>query len=133
MAIALDCSMALAWCFRDERTTAAAERVLDLVATDGGLVPTLWWFELWNALLVGERRSRIARDDTAIFLVLVERLPIDVDASPKANEVLALARRFSLSAYDAAYLELAQRRNASLATLDKALGSSARKLGIAVL
>jgi predicted nucleic acid-binding protein len=132
MAIALDCSVALAWCFRDERNTAA-ERVLDQVATEGGLVPTLWWFELWNALLVGERRSRITQDDTAIFLALVERLPIDVDASPMADEVLALARRFGLSAYDAAYLELAHRRSAPLATRDKALASSARKLGIAVL
>ena len=40
--------------------------------------------------------------------------------------MLALARRRGLAVYDAAYLELARREGAPLATLDTALATAAR-------
>jgi predicted nucleic acid-binding protein len=43
---------------------------------------------------------------------------------------LALADRFRLTVYDAAYLELARRRHLPLATADRALRAGARALGL---
>ena len=46
---------------------------------------------------------------------------------------MGLAERFALSAYDAAYLELAQRHSLPLATLDGNLRGAAIQLGLTVL
>ena len=44
-----------------------------------------------------------------------------------------LAEQYTLSAYDAAYLELAQRRGLVLASLDLSLGAAARRAGVKVI
>jgi predicted nucleic acid-binding protein len=49
------------------------------------------------------------------------------------GESLALAREHGLTVYDAAYLELALRRRAGLATLDRALARAARSAGVHVI
>jgi predicted nucleic acid-binding protein len=46
---------------------------------------------------------------------------------------LHLAKGFRLSLYDAAYLELAQRRTLPLATLDQELRAAARAVGTKTL
>ena len=43
---------------------------------------------------------------------------------------LRLAERFELTLYDAAYLELAQRRNLPLASLDRDLLAASRRAGV---
>lgn len=129
MSVVLDCSVLVALCFEEEQS-AAAEAALDLVDGEGGIVPALWWFELRNVLLVGERKARITPQRTATFLADVERLPIEIDRTPDSQDVLDLARRYLLTGYDASYLELAKRRSASLATFDQALITAAKKLKI---
>jgi predicted nucleic acid-binding protein len=64
-------------------------------------------------LIVNERRGRLRETDTALFLRKLTRLPIVIDRAPEEAAVLALARRHSLSVYDASYLELAERRAAT--------------------
>jgi predicted nucleic acid-binding protein len=51
---------------------------------------------------------------------------------PFAADVLALARQHALSAYDAAYLELALRLSLPLATLDRRLQAAATAAGVAI-
>jgi len=97
---------------------------------DPALVPTLWWFELRNALVVNERRGRITEQQTARFLRDVSRLAITVDHTPDESGVLTLARRHRLTVYDAAYLELALRAALPLATLDAMLVAAARSEGV---
>jgi predicted nucleic acid-binding protein len=58
---------------------------------------------------------------------------VDLDITPEANEVLRLARTHQLSVYDAAYLELALRKNAPLATLDTDLIKAARLESVPVI
>ncbi len=58
--------------------------------SDQALVPTLWWFELRNALVVNERRGRITEQQTARFLRNVERLAITIDGTPDESGVLTL-------------------------------------------
>lgn len=125
MPFVLDASIALCWSFPDEEHPQAAE-ALDRIRTDEACVPSLWWFEVRNALLVNERRERLREADIAAFLRGLFRLPVAVDRAPGEAEVLALARRHRLAVYDAAYLELAQRQGVLLATLDGALTIAAR-------
>ena len=125
MPFVLDASVALAWAFADEsdpRATAALARI----RTDEGLVPSIWWFEIRNTLVVNERRGRLTEADAAAFLRTLSRLAVTIDRQPGEAEVLALARRHRLSVYDAAYLELAQRDSVPLASLDRELIGAAR-------
>jgi len=125
MPFVIDASAAGCWALKDEEDPAATAALLRL-DRDEGLVPVIWWFELRNTLLVAERRGRISGADSGAFLFQLSQLPINVDRQPQESELLLLARRHRLTAYDAAYLELARRTALSLATLDAALARAAR-------
>jgi predicted nucleic acid-binding protein len=133
-AFVLDASVTLAWFFEDE-TDAYAERVEDSLERATAVVPTLWHLEVTNALLVGERRGRTTELKTTQFVHLLSALPIATDEQPETESrdgVLSLARRHGLSAYDAAYLELALRRGLPLATLDRCLREAAEAAGVSL-
>lgn len=131
MALVPASSAILAQAFDDE-DARYAEAVIEAIGADEALVPTLFWFEIRNVLLMGERRKRITAARTSLFLSDLALLPFIVDELPREAAVFDLARRYSLTIYDAAYLELAQRKNLPLATLDHSLISAARDAGIAV-
>jgi predicted nucleic acid-binding protein len=123
VSLVIDSSMTPAWYFEDEKTDASTA-VLDRVAESGAVVPVLWHLEVLNGLQVAVRRSRITAAYRDASLADLGAVVIMVD--PGTNEhawsaILRLCERFNLTAYDAAYLELAQRRQLSLATLDGAL------------
>ena len=128
----IDSSMALAWGLPDE-TSPKAEQFLGDLADDTLWVPALWWYEIANALVVAQRRRRITEADRFSLLELYGKLPLHTDAH-LTREILgrlqALAFEHELSAYDAAYLELAIRKAAALATLDQRLMNVARHVGI---
>jgi predicted nucleic acid-binding protein len=128
MSLVLDSSVTLAWIYT-EQTSPEVDRVLQLVSSNGAWVPSLWRLEVANILEMGVRRGRHDtgfRDATLADLAL---LPIDIDQDTDAHAwgaTLRLAGRHRLTLYDAAYLELAKRRGAPLATLDTELRSAAR-------
>jgi len=130
-ALVCDCSVSAAWCLADE-TSAAADEVLGLAAGAEILVPAIWSAEMANVFWAAERRGRIAAADADAALAALARLPIRVDSgSPDAPQrLLSVARARNLSAYDAAYLELAIRKGVPLATLDRLLGEAARAAGV---
>lgn len=128
----LDNSVVMAWGFDDE-ADPYADTLLGLIPSARAHVPSLWPLEVANVLLVGERRGRITAADTARFLSLLSTFPITVDDETTAHawdETLALARAQNLSAYDAAYLELAMRLGLPLASLDAKLRAAAAAVGI---
>jgi predicted nucleic acid-binding protein len=125
MPFVLDASVAACWAFDDEDHPVAA-LALGRIRTDEARVPGLWWFEVRDTLIVSERRGRLTESDTATFLHGLARFRVSVDRSPGETEVLALARYRGLTGYDAAYLELARREGAPLATLNAALAAAAR-------
>ena len=128
----LDASATLAWCFEDEGTVLAAA-VLERLRDQEAVVPPLWLLELANGLVVAERRGRITRAESTRFLGLVGELPIRIDQTSTLNlasSVMELAREYDLSAYDAAYLELALRLGQPLATIDERLRSAADRAGV---
>ena len=96
-------------------------------------LPELWRFEIRNVLVVSDRRGRIDPADTAAFLADLGRLPIRIDRCPESELVLTLTRKHRITAYDAAYLELALRLDALLATLDRALASAAAAEGVTLI
>lgn len=129
-AIVLDCSVAAAWFYADEGD-AYARKVAEFLATGAGVVPPLWKLELANALLQGERRRRITREQIEHGLTEVEAL--DIRESPDdlhASDLLLLARAWKLTAYDTAYMQLAQRLGLPLATLDSAMRAAAKAGGV---
>ena len=125
MPLVADVSVMMAWHFEDERSSAA-DAVRAKLRTDEVLVPTHWWFELRNVLLVGERRGRAGPEDTLGFLDDLRELSISIALLPDENAVMALARLHRLTFYDAAYLELAKREGVALATFDRELIAAAK-------
>ncbi len=119
----LDCSVAMSWCFDDE-TNIYADEVLGSLLTAEAVVPALWPLEVANVLVVAEIRKRLTEAQMVRAVALLQALPISVDeatAQQALGATLTLAREHSLSAYDAAYLELAMRGGFPLATVDKKL------------
>jgi predicted nucleic acid-binding protein len=133
--LVVDASIALTWCFEDE-VTEATEAIGTRVDSEGAVVPDLWRLEVANALLLAERRGRLKRSNMEQRLELLAALPIAIDADTASRawtDTLLLARAERLTLYDAAYLELAIRRDVELATLDRDLRRAARKMGVAVV
>ncbi len=131
-AFVLDCSVAMAWYFEDE-ADALADAALERLAEEGALVPSLWSLEVVNVLLAAERARRITASDSARFLELIGDLPITVLETPfkrAAAQVVALGREHGLSAYDAAYLDLAMREGLPLASRDTTLCRAATACGV---
>lgn len=104
-----------------------AEIALERLGREGAVVPSPWWFEIRNLLVINERRGRIDSAGTASFLADLARLPISVDPAP------ALVQGHGLAIYDAACLELAVRLMVPLATLDRALIVAAPNAGVELL
>jgi predicted nucleic acid-binding protein len=125
MPFVIDASITACWALADE-DNAVASLAFERIRLDEARVPSLWWFEMRNVLVVNERRGRVSEADTAAFLRGLARLSVTVDRSPDEAAVLALARRHRLTVYDAAYLELAQPDGIPLATLDAALVNAAK-------
>jgi len=129
----LDSSMALAWALPDE-TSKQADRFLSGVSEKNLLwVPALWWYEIANVLVMAQRRKRLTEADRMRLMELYRILPIQTDTTLDADTILrlhTLAMQYNLSAYDAAYLELAQRKGLGLATLDQRLRLAAQQTGV---
>ena len=135
MSLVLDSSVTLAWVYAGEITEAVRD-VFNVVSENGAWVPGLWKLEVANILEMGVRRGRhdaAFRDST---LADLGRLPIRVDAETDRQAwgaTLHLSERHGVTLYDAAYLELALRRELPLASLDTELRGAAQAEGVVVL
>lgn len=133
----LDASTVLTWCFPDEDTQKALEISERIVAGATVIAPAFWRYEILNALLVGEKRKRLTPELIHAFIADLNKLPVSVDdqATPEIvfNTTQALCRKCRLTAYDAAYLEIAMRGGYPLATADDELRRAARAEGVQVL
>ena len=132
MSVVLDSSIVGCSCFPDE-ASPVADATLSAIAEDEAIVPAVWWFEARNLLITGERVGRMNPVGTTGFLADLEALPIRIDRKPASDAVLTCARTHRLTIYDAAYLELALRIDAPLATLDQELARAARAARVALL
>jgi predicted nucleic acid-binding protein len=129
----LDASYAIALALEEGDLSDLSE-VTDILANEGAVVPPLWRLEVANSLLMAVRRGRIGPPRAAeIFAELeVLRITDDVGFITAWRTTYALAERYALTVYDAAYLELAMRLGARLASRDRQLAQAARKQGLIV-
>src|SRR5215469_12391853 len=114
MKLVIDASMALAWLFvrTNKKEAECANQALTDLADAENSAPPLWHIEIANALIVAERRHVITEAQIIDYLNKLSELPILTDDTPIENRrdsVIALAREYGLSAYDATYMDLALR------------------------
>jgi len=131
MRVVVDASFAGAWLLPDE-ASARADRLLRRALSSKVelCVPQLWIYEIGNLLISAERRNRITADQVHEAQALIEAVPrttFDHQTLLARERISSLAMRHRLSTYDAAYLELADRLQCELATLDKRLAKASSR------
>jgi predicted nucleic acid-binding protein len=132
-AFVADASVAIGWVHPAQATRQTAA-MLQAIADGATLeVPALWPLEVANALIVLVRRRKLAEDERQAGLGWLRglRLRLDHDMTTLAFSRLSeLATEYQLSVYDAAYLELAQRRTLALGCKDGPLRTAAKQAGV---
>jgi predicted nucleic acid-binding protein len=128
--LVLDTSVAATWLFEDEASEESRALLLSLQES-GACVPSLFWHEARNMLINGLRRKRLLIEELPKLMAFVRALPLEDCGAGSDDSVLNLAAKHNLTAYDAAYLELAISRRAALATKDKRMAAAAELEGVA--
>jgi predicted nucleic acid-binding protein len=126
----IDASIVLTWCFPDENAEQAQHVANMFKQGDTALAPSFWPHEVLNALLTGEKRKRIPNEMVRSFLDDLALLPIALQELPAEivlDRIQTLGREHGLTAYDAAYLDLALDSGSPLATLDADLIRACKK------
>lgn len=134
-AFVLDCSVTMAWCFEDEKTTYT-EMVLESLQFATAKVPSLWPLEVANVLLLAERKKRLTTIQSVNFKNALDTLTITIDHSTSdraMDTIFEIAKEYGLTIYGASYLELAWREKLPLCTLDKLLRKRASAIGVELL
>ena len=130
----IDASVVLAW--HDPReSNVYADSVLGFLEKETAITPPLCCIEVNNVLRLFEKKELITSLDLEKAIAFVDSLPIlrdrvAVDFSMPL--VLRLSREYSLTIYDACYLELAVRLNLPLASLDNDLINAATAAEVAI-
>lgn len=120
--------MVLKWQLDDEEAVAQALALRDDFLLHGRVslvAPFLLVFELTNGMLTATRHRRLsqAQAEEGLGLLLAARIRlVAVDAA----RVFSLAMRWKLSAYDGAYLGLAEKLESEVWTGDRAFYAACR-------
>jgi predicted nucleic acid-binding protein len=133
--IVLDASLMVAWLIGDREIQAVRESPVALRDVPV-IVPAHWTIEISNALCKYLRAGRMSVADLNALLDDFDVIQIRIDQPIEPEEMGPLAHfalTHDLTTYDAAYLQLALRHQATLATLDKAMRVAASKLNIPLL
>ncbi|MDR2186492.1 MAG: type II toxin-antitoxin system VapC family toxin [Azonexus sp.] len=135
MNFVLDNSVVMRWYFGDGSAPDLeyASRVLDSMTDAEAIVPGVWGLEVANVLTRAEAKGLTTETRSETFVSMLHHMNIRTDSATSAqalSAILQLARRFKLSSYDAAYLELAMREALPLATLDDDLRRAAQRAGV---
>lgn len=121
MSFVPDASVTLPWCFEDERTPFTESLLNRIRARERAVVPSHWPAEVLNSLVQAKKRGRVPEESLQRFLWDLSSFDILIDCERSLaawQRIRNLAEAHRLTAYDAAYLELAQRTGLPLATLD---------------
>ncbi len=135
MNFVLDASVALLWLVPQTNPAgvAYADSVLLALRDSQAVVPSLFALEIANVVAKIEGKGIVSEAESQRFVTLLGQLDISTDMETMSHalgDTLNLARRYRLSAFDAAYLELALRMGLPLATLDADLAKAATTAGL---
>jgi predicted nucleic acid-binding protein len=131
--IVIDASTALAWAFNEDDF---ADRFAKQLAAERLLAPPIWRLEVVNVMLRNERQRLITAEQgnrilTALHAIGVEI--VDTQATQSLEQLADFARPYQLTAYDAAYLDVALKTLATLLTLDQNLKDAAGRLNVPLM
>jgi len=130
MAMVADASVTVAW-FVKGQATDDTDRLLDRATRETVHVPSLWMPEFVNALITLERRRRLPASEVDVALRAVADFDIVTERDTGDPAALAaLARGYTLTAYDATYLNLALRLKLPFACNDTSLRAAATRAGV---
>lgn len=133
MPFVIDNSVVSGW-YLAKQATPYTDAVLDKLRHDTAIAPPLWELELANVTRTAVKRGILSEDQARLAVSFVLGLPISVDrATVPPERVLSLALTYDLTAYDAAYLELAMRLKLSIAAKDGDLRDAAEKAGVGLV
>ena len=133
--IVIDAAVALAWVFPDEHN-AAADAILQSLEYQAAVVPGNWSVEVADALATAEQTGSITEARVQRFATLLETLNVVEYACEPPSAVgrrISLCRNYGLTAYEAAYLDLAMREELPLATFERRLRHAARMTGVTLV
>ena len=120
----------------DEKNITVEKKYKQMKTHDEIWVPSVFTYEMSNIFMNILRRKRNTYDEVIELLSILYaiRLVYDHETGIEySKKLLHLCNDYSLSSYDAAYLELAERKNAVLCTMDDALLAAAKRYGVRVL
>jgi predicted nucleic acid-binding protein len=135
-AFVADSSVGISWASESQSSPLTENLLRQVESGTPFVVPSLWFFEISNTLLVLMRRKRIAPEQWArARLDLIHLSPIVDEEGPRLamGKIADLASEHTLSVYDATYLELALRRGLPLASRDTVLIKAAKASGVETL
>ena len=132
----IDPSFAGAVIIPDEKNSSAEKMYKSIKNEDQKYVPHLFYYEMTNIFMNLIRRKRNTYEETIQLITVLSSINIIIDSETGieySKKLLYLCNTYNLSSYDAAYLELAERKRAVLCTCDESLRAAAKKHGVPVL
>lgn len=129
--IVIDASVVLKWYLVDEEYSDKALKLLEGYVSDklDMIAPALLEYEVANGLVIAMRKGRV--DDSAVTNALdgFEALSIEFKSISKLHtKVIKACSAYSITAYDASYLVLAENLDIPFVTADKKLYNSVKKV-----
>jgi predicted nucleic acid-binding protein len=132
----IDSSVGFGW-VRPSQATPETRTLLEKAANGMEVwVPSLWFVEMANGLLVLQRRNMLLAAERKAALQMLAALNLKVDDDPGRTafgQASDLAEQYGLTVYDAIYLELALRLKRPLASRDAVLRKAANRCGVEVV
>ena len=120
--IVLDASVVLKWIFDDEDRAVPAARLKDahVAGQETVAVPDLLFYEVGNVLATKTRllEASIAEAFSLLWDFSLERFDLGLE---EFQGGLTLARKYRITLYDAAYIELSRRLKCPFVTADRKL------------
>jgi predicted nucleic acid-binding protein len=133
--IVLDASILIARIL-SEHHSGLSEDLFDLLDTSDILVPSHWPTEVANALRTNIRRGRMTEADLDAIVGLLARFRLTIASAIQISDIVPITKfssEHTLTAYDAAYVQIALAHGGELATLDHAMRAAAKRLDIPLI
>ena len=129
----VDASVGFSWVHRDQATAQTDELLHEVASGAIVVVPSFWFLEMANVLLMAQRRRILTAPQRKAALEKLTAMQFTVDEEAARNaldHISRLAEEHGLTVYDAVYLEVALRRRIPLASRDEALRSACKRCGL---
>ena len=136
MIYVFDASFVGALIIPNEKNQQVDESYANIENDEKKYAPFLFWYEITNIFKSLILRKRFTIDEVMYFYPRLAAISVNFDNESGieySKKILHLCSDYKLSSYDATYLELAERKNATLCTMDEKLRVAAKNYGVKVI